>query len=445
MRAILLGALGACACGLELWLVAAGTSVVTVAQRDRFRSARAPRTCDVSADGRFVAFESFAPLAPADGDQMADVYVLDRAHGHVTLESLDIPAGGEAAHPRISGDGRFIVFEVRDMDRGPRSDIVLRDRVAATTRSLTSHVSPGDFFAWSRNPDISDSGQVVAFSSAATTLIDGVDANGAHEDVYVIEIGSGNVRRASVTTSGLQPSAGSSIVPSLSADGRWVAFSSTAPLDSGVSRRLDVESRVRRVFLRDLTRGATHLVSRPRRGPSPDGDSSLPSVSGDGRFVAFTSDASNLDGGEGSNRGADVFLFDRESGRISRVSRAADGSAASGASANSSISSDARFIAFQSTAGNLACSERCSRVQEDINLLWDVFVFDRTTGITVRASDDELGGWMEVSVAPSLDGSGRVVAFSSRHPTDDGDRADDLDLFVRLLAPPPLTGNAPQR
>jgi Tol biopolymer transport system component len=443
--AILQRAVSVWACSTWLWLATAGDPLVTVAQRDRFRSARASRTCDVSADGRFVAFESWVGLVPADEDQRADIYVLDRTNGHVTLESMDLDAYTDNSHPRISGDGRYVVFEARTLQNEPRVDVILRDRSRSDTRSLTGHIAKGSAHAWSRGPDISDDGRVVAFSSAATTLTDGVDANGPREDVYVIDVASGALRRASVTSSGIQPAAGNSIVPTLSADGRWVAFASTAPLDVNSQGRQDIESTVRQVFLRDMAGGTTTLVSRPRRGAPPNNDSSLPSVSGDGRYIAFASNASNLDLGKGQdqNRGSDVFLFDRDTNAITKVSRGADGSEPNGASANPAMSADGRFIAFQSDASNLVCSGRCARADEDINLIWDVVVFDRTTGKAVRVSEDELGAWMEWSVGPSIDGSGRVVAFSSRHPMDAADRLDDADLFVRLLTPPALTRRVP--
>jgi Tol biopolymer transport system component len=434
---------GVWACSTWLWLAAPGDPLVTIAQRDRFRSARAVRTCDVSADGRFVAFESWASLVAADDDQRADVYVLDRTNGHVTLETADLDPGADGSHPRISGDGRYVVFEARSLD-DPRVDIVLRDRVNGLTRVLTGHITESAAFAWSRNPDISGDGRVVAFSSAATTLTGGVDANGAREDVYAMEVASGAVRRVSVTSSGAQLATGNSILPTLSTDGRWIAFASTAALEVTSPAARPAESPVRQVFLRDTLRGTTTLVSRPRRGTRPNGESSLPSISGDGRYIAFVSSASDLDDdAEDENRGADVFVFDRESSAIAKVSRAADGSGPNGVSANPTISGDGRFIAFQSDAGNLACSGRCTRAQEDINLLWDVFVFDRTTARTVRVSEDELGGWMEWSIGPSIDNSGRVVAFSSRHPMHADDRLDDMDLFVRLLMLPTLTRRAP--
>jgi Tol biopolymer transport system component len=427
---------GAAACAVALAAVPNGEGVITIAQRDANRAAKAPRTVDVSANGRFVAFQSWAQLVAADDDERPDVYVLDRQTGRVTLESGATEALTENSHPRISGDGRFVVFESRltAVDQASRIDIVLRDRDTGATRALTGGAQRGNVFAWSRAPDISDDGRRVAFSSAATSLVPGADMNGAFEDVYVLDVESGALTRVSLTTDGAQLATGSSSLPNLNADGTIVAFVSNAALDLGTAAPV---SAARQIYVRDLNRKTTTRISRTPRGARLDGDSSAPSISGDGRYVAFVSDAANIVADD-NNRGSDIFVVDRESGRATQVSRGIDGSSPNGNSSNPVVSADGRAVAFQSDAANLVCASHCAGVLEDLNLLWDVFVWDRTTGRIVRASEDELGAWMEWSAAPAIDGSGQVVAFSSRHPIDGSDRAEDLDLFVRPL-PLPLT------
>jgi hypothetical protein len=91
------------------------------------------------------------------------------------------------------------------------------------------------------------------------------------------------------------------------------------------------------------------------------------------------------------------------------------------------VSSDGRFVAFQSEASDLVAAE-------DFNLLWDVFVFDVTTGAITRVSGDPGEVWMEPSGGPSIDGRGTVVAFSSRHPTDASDKKNDFDLYVATVS-----------
>ena len=401
-----------------------------------------------------MAFESRARLVAADEDDRPDIYVLDRTTGLVTLESVRMPDdGSEFTFPRISGDGRFVVFEWRQAQslNTPRADVVLRDRVTGTTRTLTMTPRNQSPFGWSRGPDISDDGRVVAFSSASTTLADGPDVNGAREDVYVVRLPEGTISRVSLTSSGVQPDVGDSILPSISADGRWIAFASTAPLDDPPSLRFGAaspqsrsnrEKPLRQVYLRDAIAGRTTRVTRALNRATPNGNSSLPAISADGRHVVFVSEASNLLAGD-DNSTSDVFLYDRETGALSWVSRAADGQSAGGESTSPVISGDGRFVAFQSDAANLVCTRRpgCASLAsdfDDINLVWDVFVLDRELGRIVRASEDELGGWMEVSAAPALGSSGQLLAFSSRHPVDATDLAGDFDLFVRSLTPPPV-------
>jgi len=418
--------------GVALLLTAVnGDRVLTVAQRDAMRAAKSPRMAYVSANGRFVVFQSWSRLVAADQDGLLDIYVLDRITGRVTFESGDAGATAENAHARISGDGRFVVYESRatSHDELPRMDILLRDRELAITRTLTAAAQSAKSYTWSRAPDISDDGRRVAFSSASTALVPGPDMNGEFEDVYVVELPTGRTTRVSVNTAGAQLAVGNSILPSLSADGRFVAFASTAALSGEPAQD-------RQVFVRDLEARTTVRVSRAARDALPNADCSLPSISADGRHVAYSSEATNI-GAHDANRGADVFLFDLDTKTTITVSRAADGFSANGTSLNGVISGDGRYVAFQSDAGNLVCTSRCTSATEDLNLLWDVFVWDRVTRRTQRASEDELGGWMDWSTGPSIDGSGRVIAFSSRHPVDADDRQQDLDLFVRT-APLPL-------
>ena len=125
-------------------------------------------------------------------------------------------------------------------------------------------------------------------------------------------------------------------------------------------------------------------------GGAPNGDSSLPSISGDGRYVVFVSEASNLLNDD-ENHASDVLLYDRETDALRWVSRGADGASANGESTSPVISADGRFVAFQSDASNLVCAKRCPEHDEDVNLVWDVFLFDRVAGRTARLSCPRLG------------------------------------------------------
>src|SRR3989440_488453 len=180
-----------------------------------------------------------------------------------------------------------------------------------------------------------------------------------------------STKRVSVDSLGAQ-GIGDSEGPSISADGRFVAFYSSAANLVGSDT-----NGVRDVFVRDRKTGKTTRVSVDSHGAQGNGDSEGPSISADGRFVAFLSSASNLVGGD-TNGVRDVFVRDRKTGKTRRVSVDSHGAQGKGASFVPSISANGRFVAFSSVANNL--------VGGDTNTASDVFVRDRKTGKTRRGS-----------------------------------------------------------
>ncbi len=127
---------------------------------------------------------------------------------------------------------------------------------------------------------------------------------------------------------------------------------------------------------------------------------------------------------------SNIYLHDLQTSTTMLVSLGVDGAASDGASTGPALSGNGRFVAFESEASNLVCRKRCRPPDRDINLLADVFVFDRDERSIVRLSSDLDSSWMEPSGSAALDASGRVVAFSSRHPIADDDTRNDFDLFV---------------
>ena len=413
-----------------------GDVMMTIRQQDSWRS-QGPAAASLSADGRYVALTSYARLTAADTDNLADVYVLDRVTGAITLESLTVDGEslpGTNDGPRLSGDGRYLVFQATVDDQTDRigTDVVLRDRAAGTSIRVGRHASGAR--QWSSDPVISDDGRVVVFRSTGTTLVAGDDLNGVREDVYAFDVSSRSTSRVSVDAAGHQHAEGSSYAPSLSGDGRYVAFVSAARLDvvAGTARDTRTEAEpLPQVFVRDLEAGRTVRVSVGTPGLVLDGASYDPSISRDGRFVAFASRAANLVRND-RNRSADVFVRDLGDRKTDLVSRTPNGRTGNGASGHPSISADGRYVAFESDASDLICSNRCPRELEDVNLLADVFLFDRTSGRTTWMSAWPNTPWAEESAAPGIDADGGVVIFTSRHPVDDFDTAHDFDLFVRV-------------
>jgi Tol biopolymer transport system component len=392
----------------------------------------------VSANGRFVAFASRARLVAADTDLRTDVYVLDLVTQTTTLERAfaDDFVQGDGLRPTISADGRFLVFDwsgTTSDQRDARPQVILRDRATGMNRvlSVNRDGAPGD--DTSQNGVISADGTVVAFESSATDLVPEPDANGRRRDIYVALLSTGVVTRVSVDETGHQMSDGSSFSPTISADGRYVAFTSSAPLERGSAPGADrtTSSRhvINQVFVRDLNRGITRRVSRRRDGREPNGASFFPSISGDGRWVGFVSNATNLASGD-SNDVSDIYLHDLETMETTLVTRGADGGVGNGASTRPVLSQTGRFVVFQSEASNLVCKSKCMAYQTDINLVSDAFIFDRDGQRIERISSDADAGWVEASGLPTLDPSGRLVVFSSRRPIDDRDTRNDFDLLI---------------
>ena len=400
-------------------------------------------TVDVSADGRFVAFESAAALVPADRNRSVDIYVLDRSTGHVTLESVvtNATVGDGTRHPRLSGDGRYLVFTscAHNLADQPMAAVVpqvlLRDRRAGTTTLVSRTLAGTPANGVSGHADISDDGGTIVFQSAATDLVDVEDRNGPGSDVYAFDVRSHSIERVSVDANGAQPTAGSSFAPIVSGDGRYVVFVSSAPLDGVFNRRRSGREAegVRHVYLRNLNSGFIRRISHAPAADDADGPSFHPAVSGDGRLVAFVSEATNLVPRD-RNRVADVYLHDVHTGQTTLVSRSARGGSATGPSRHPALSADGRFVAFVSDAADLACAGRCPNRLLDLNLVADVYVFDTLTHAVARVSGARARSpWWEVSTGPSLDAAGRVIAFSSRHPIDPSDVKHDFDLFVEEM------------
>jgi Tol biopolymer transport system component len=228
----------------------------------------------------------------------------------------------------------------------------------------------------------------------------------------------------SVDSSGAQANGGSGR-PAISDDGRFVAFASDAS-----NLVTEDTNGTGDIFVRDRQTGATTRVSVRSNGAQANGASSAPAISGDGRFVAFYSDASNLLNGD-TNGCADIFVHDRQSGQTTRVSVNSSGAEENAPPPDDyrvvSISGDGRYVAFYSDASNL--------VSGDTNNETDIFVHDRQTGRTIRASVASDGTEANAgSVHPNLSGDGRYLTFASGATNlVTGDTNGKGDVLVRDL------------
>lgn len=410
------------------------------AQHDPFASVHDPPSARVSAGDRYVVFASYARLSPLDRNTMRDIYVLDLLTRLVTLETRGAagPSNGDSFNADISGDGRYIVFEssAGNLTNGelapgvPR--VFWRDRQLGITRLLSTTPAGEPANGMSMTPAISADGTTAVFTSSATNLVDDKTTNGGI-GVYRIELSSNSRLRVDVTPDGRGHMA-QSASPTISGDGRYVAFASDADLTTHDRPAGRDEPRDRNgvfdVYVRDLLNQRTRRASAGAYGSDSDGPSYHPAISRDGRHVVFVSEASNLTSARNRSP-AQVFVRDMETGTIEMVTRTAGGRPGDGPSAWPAVSGDGSVIAYQSLASNLLCENRCA-ANLDSNLLWDVYVYDRLAHHTSRASGDPSASeeWMENSRGPSLDGRGRVLTFSSTHPRSPEDEAHDENLFV---------------
>ncbi len=388
----------------------------------------------ISADGRFIAFYSWASnVVPGDTNGAWDVFVRDRYSGQtsrVSVSSFGTQSNEgdlETRSVSISADGRYVAFRsgasnLVTGDTNDAKDIFVHDRLTGQTSrvSVASDGTQADSAGWLA---ISGNGRFVAFYSWSPLVPE--DSND-RADVFVHDRQTGQTTRVSVSSSGAQVNdyeADGTPRLSISGDGRFVVFESNSamlvPNDTNDSWD---------IFVHDRQTGGTARVSVDSFGAQANGSSHSPSISADGRYVAFYSRVSNLVPDD-TNESQDVFVHDRLTAQTTRVSVDSSGTQADGDESESShwgssMSADGRFVAFRTTASNLATC--------DTNYSGDVFVHDRSNGQTTCVSLTPAGATANASSSlPSISADGQFVAFSSgASDLIPGDTNESYDVFV---------------
>ncbi len=365
----------------------------------------------VSADGRWVAFVSEASNLldgdpGADPNGFADIFLVDTQTSTIRLvSSAGAPADGDSLDVDISANGRYVVFEtfatniVPGDANGADADIVLFDAetggLSLVSRRGAAGVQGDDV---SFAPTISADGTKVAFGSRATNLV-GNDTNGK-ADIFVRDVVTGVTSRVSTDSTGRQAN-NTSFDATIAPGGGFVALSSLASnLVSGD------KNGARDVFWKNLSTGKMIRASVTNGEREASSSSGLEDISANGRWVVFNSSASNLVKGDDNNKG-DVFVRDRIDGTTVRVSRrgAIDGN---GDSFGAAISDDGSSIVFVTRATNLDAGT------DDNGVTLDVFEYRAATKTVVRVSADATGGWTDgASYDAAVAGDGSVVAFAS--------------------------------
>lgn len=383
----------------------------------------------VSSGGQFVSFYSYASnLVAGDTNETADVFVRDILNGTTERVSIADGVSGDegndySSRPDVSDDGRYVAFEsdasnlVTGDNNGCR-DIFIRDRQNNTTTRVSLDENGDEADDWSFSSSLSGDGLTVAFDSSAGLI--STDGNFTN-DIYIRNWDTDVIIRATVDSGG-NDSDNYSYGASLAADATTVAFSSYASnlVAGDDNEALDV-------YLRELPGGPTKWVSEDDFPlTQPNDNSSNPTVSDDGRFVAFSSLASNLVPGDNISV-RDIFLYDRQLDETRVISTRYWGGQTNSNSYSASISDDGNRIVYHSYDEYI--------VSDDYNYAADVFVYDQNTDVndrvSVSSSGDEANG---ESLGPAISGDGNVIAFESYADNlVTGDTNGVRDVFVHDL------------
>lgn len=405
----------------------------------------------VSADGRTIVFTSEATnLVADDTNEQADVFLYDRVTRNLSLVSIGMeaaPANGTSAGASVSGDGSVVVFVswalnlapgienscmTETGNQRPCAQVYLLDREIGEIQLVSqqgavagdgdsgvnpSSVNPGEFTAVSEDgnvvafysraenlgadsvfgglflsirdtgelirvdraydqspvngpsywPSLSSDGRFLAFTTQASNLVD--DDLNNQADIYIYDRDLDTLVRITTGPAGTGAN-GASVLPSLSADGRWLAFRSEADdlVEGDFNHTADV-------FLHDLRNGITALVSSTNQAVSADRASNLPAVSGDGEYVGFVSLATDFAAGS-FNGTWDLYLYAQDTRQPELVSRGPEDQPANGPSSWPNLSADGRIVVFVSAADNL--------VENDVNGIEDIFLLQRESGLISR-------------------------------------------------------------
>jgi Tol biopolymer transport system component len=367
-------------------------------------------TAVISGDGRYVAFTSMATnLSPQDTDFRPDVYVRDREAGTTELVSADL--GGLASGGRvddISADGRYVVFTSWAADLVPNdfngvNDVFIRDRATGTTELVS--VADDESLAQRQSLDasVSRDGRYIAFTSFAPLADE--DRDSSSQDVYVRDRHAGTTELVSVTRKGVE---GGGKQPSIADGGRFISFTSK---NKGLVE--DDRNKKHDVFVRDQLKDKTERVSVSSKGDEASKRSFASQIAGAGRFVVFTTEAGNLVEDDRNGK-LDVFVHDRNKDKTQLVSVDSAERPAGGPITKPSISADGRYVSF-----NAAADLREGGGQTDA-----LYLRDRSAGTTKLLVS-------EIGTGAVLSGDGHALSFNAfRSNLVDGDTNNTRDIFT---------------
>jgi Tol biopolymer transport system component len=395
----------------------------------------------VSADGRYVCFESLNKLTGGDAGVDDDVFVHDRKTGKTARASVR-SNGKEPAGPSdsdscsLSADGRLVAFRsdgaLVGRDTNGYQDVYIHDMKTGKTTRASVKSDGTQVFADSQDPRISGNGRYVAWDTDGA--FSGADVNG-YLDVYRHDLSTGKTQQVSLRNNGSQPADGDSSEPSLSANGNKIAFQSNdgqMTADPDFQMAIDTDVFVRNMQTKKTVRASLSSngdePSYPFQSPPSNVNSDHPVISADGKLVAFHS-LGVYNGSDDNLNYGDVFIRNLDTHKTSLVSLKSNGKQGTGESGYTDphpieMSHDGRFVAFDSLA-------RLSPT--DTDMVGDVYVRDRkarkTKLVTVTSSGKPRD---KVDAAlPALSANGKWVAFASADPYVGNDHNKESDIFER--------------
>lgn len=370
---------------------------------------------------QLLAFASTLPLLLLGLAATTSLYAQPTA----TTTRVSVATGGTQANEgsyssAISADGRFVAFHsdatnLVNGDTNGKKDVFVHDRQTGQTTRVSVTTDGNQADGDSEDPSLSADGRYVAFHSGATNLV--VGDNNGFQDIFVHDRQTGETTRVSVATGGTQANY-YSVHASISGDGRYVAFESGADNLAASDKNPSSD-----IYLHDREEGKTWLVSAEVKQAFVYGSSVEAAISADGRYVAFASANPDLIDND-TNDEYDILVRDLQTHTTTRVSVASNGTQSNLDSFYPSLSEDGRYVTFESIATNL--------VTGDTNSVRDIFVHDRETSQTVRVSIASDGTQAnKLSYPPVISADGRYVTFASDATNlVNGDTNGATDIFV---------------
>ncbi|ELR99382.1 PD40 domain-containing protein [Gloeocapsa sp. PCC 73106] len=370
-----------------------------------------------SENGRLLVFESSANnFVPEDINGLPDIFFHDtqsKTTTQVSIASDGTPGNDSSHNPVISGNGRYAVFEsyadnLVAGDTNNSQDIFVHDLQTRITRRVNVASDSTQSNGYSYVPDISGNGRYVTFASSASNLVPG-DTNLA-ADIFVHDLQTGITSRVSIASDGNQGN-NDSDSPGISSDGRYITFASYANnlVEGDTNGQRDI-------FVHDLQTGTTRRVNIASDGTQGNNWSYHPTISGNGRYVAFASYADNLVPGA-SHSDLGIFVHDLQTGNTIEIPGFYPRTYSSN---NPAISNDGRYITYE------------SELVDNIHNLWGIYLYDsqtRETTPVIENSDPTRSGYY-----PAISGNGRYLAFGSFADTIvSGDTNVAFDVFVKDL------------